>query len=547
MNKYLILDCYVDEPACFGVPPFISPYPRYVFGALLDAGIEEKDITYCTIDAVRNDDFIIDRSYSMVFLIGGAVVPGKYLGYKIGTYQEICRIIKSNSRIPFAAGGLSGRLLSTESFTNAIPLTHDIEQFAFLHAKGEPADALRNYSDLDRWSVLGASVIRRHFEYPDLIAEIETYRGCPRESHCSFCSEHIFRDIIFRSPQSVLSEVDALIESGISRFRIGRQADILAYGSAMDCYKKGFPQPNPSAVKELFSGLQTRREAGLIRTLNIDNANPGTIANFPEESSLALASIVAALTPGDTLPLGVESFDPEVYRRNNLKVNTEECMQAVRIINEIGGIRRGGIPVLLPGINLIHGLPGETKETFRINFEALCAMKNEGLLLKRINIRTLSPFPGTAAAEQAPSMKGGIVNRYDYYRDKIREDIDHDMLKKIYPAGTVLTDLRIVDTMFDYSYARPLQSYAITLKMPVPLEKKSTVDCVITGHRERSLAALPLPLDINTLPAKALESIPGVSKKCASDIILARPLKDAQQLLCIAPSFSSDILPHCTW
>jgi len=40
MNKnYLILDFFVDEPACFGVPPFISPYPRYIYGALIQAGV----------------------------------------------------------------------------------------------------------------------------------------------------------------------------------------------------------------------------------------------------------------------------------------------------------------------------------------------------------------------------------------------------------------------------------------------------------------------------------------------------------------------------
>jgi radical SAM superfamily enzyme with C-terminal helix-hairpin-helix motif len=30
-----ILDGYVDEPACLGVPPYISPYIRTVAGALL--------------------------------------------------------------------------------------------------------------------------------------------------------------------------------------------------------------------------------------------------------------------------------------------------------------------------------------------------------------------------------------------------------------------------------------------------------------------------------------------------------------------------------
>src|SRR3989442_1383316 len=35
--KVVILDGYVDEPSKFGVPPYISPYPRYVTGAIHEA------------------------------------------------------------------------------------------------------------------------------------------------------------------------------------------------------------------------------------------------------------------------------------------------------------------------------------------------------------------------------------------------------------------------------------------------------------------------------------------------------------------------------
>src|SRR5207253_2688473 len=37
--KVVILDGYVDEPSNFGVPPYISPYPRYVAGAVRDAAV----------------------------------------------------------------------------------------------------------------------------------------------------------------------------------------------------------------------------------------------------------------------------------------------------------------------------------------------------------------------------------------------------------------------------------------------------------------------------------------------------------------------------
>lgn len=543
--RYLILDCYVDEPACFGVPPFVSPYPRYIFGALVDAGIPADRIIYRTIEELREKNLTLEPVYDAVFLVGGAVVPGKYLGHKIGTFNEIRSIIAGNPRLFFAAGGLVGRLLEGERLPNAAALSCDIEQYAWGLAQGRPDDSLRSYQNLDRWSVLGAEVVERHRDYPAVIAEIETYRGCPRSTHCSFCSEHIFDTITFRQAEAVCAEVDALIARGVSRFRIGRQADILAYGSALSEYKNGFPKPEPSAVEELFGALKTRRKKGLIKVLNIDNANPGTIHNFPGESSRAIAAIVDALTPGDTMPLGIESFDPVVSKLNNLKVTKEQAFNVVRIINEIGGVRRDGIPVLLPGINLIHGLPGETRETFRINYDALKEILDAGLLLKRINIRTLSPFPGTMAAEKPVRMKSDMINRYEYYRGRIRDEIDHAMLGKIYPAGTVLRDQQIIDTMHEYSYARPLQSYAITLKIPQQLTPGATVDCVVTGQRERSLSALALPLKIDELSVKAIESIPGVGKKAASDIFLAKPLLTKEQLIEKAPSFSKELLDLC--
>jgi radical SAM superfamily enzyme with C-terminal helix-hairpin-helix motif len=540
VKRYLILDCYVDEPACFGVPPFVSPYPRYIFGALIDAGVSSDAIDYRTIDDIRSD-FEIAEPFEHVFLIGGAVVPGKYLGYKIGSVDEIVSIIQKNQTKQFALGGLAGRLLAKKEFRNVRALACDIEKYAHTFAKGSPIDELREYSELDRWSVLGSEVVTRHFEHPHLIAEIETYRGCPRETHCSFCSEHIFSNITFRSVKAILDEVDALIAKGISRFRIGRQSDIIAYGSRLAEFRQGFPKPEPSAVAELFGELKKRRDDGRIITLNIDNANPGTIANFPDESSAIIGSIVNAVTPGDTIPLGVESFDMKVKEINHLKVTKEECIRAVSLINEIGGRRVDGIPVLLPGINLIHGLAGETTETFRINYEALREIKEKGLLVKRINIRSLLPFPGTEAESSKILSNRQITNRYDFFRDKIREEIDRPMLEQIYPVGTILRGIRVVDTRFGYSLARPLQSYAITVKLPVLLTKGSYLDAVVVSHRERSIVALPSPITINTLSVKALEFIPGIGKRAAGDILLKRPIADYAGLADLAPSVDERI------
>jgi len=127
-----------------------------------------------------------------------------------------------------------------------------------------------------------------------------------------------------------------------------------------------------------------------------------------------------------------------------------------------------------------------------------------------------------------------IENRYRFYRDKIRNEIDHAMITRLFPIGTVIAHMQVLSCVHGYSYAKEIRSYAITAKIPVVLPLFSFVDCIVVGHQERSLLCLPYPLAINSLPQKALEAIPGVGKKGASTIIVHRPfanMNDVKQYL----------------
>ena len=95
-----VVDGYVDEPAHFGVPPYISTYPRYVAGALVDAGVPEGQITYHTIDALRNERRRwrdIEETDLMIY-VGGMTVPGKYVGGTPAEPDEVMRSVSSTSR-----------------------------------------------------------------------------------------------------------------------------------------------------------------------------------------------------------------------------------------------------------------------------------------------------------------------------------------------------------------------------------------------------------------------------------------------------------------
>ncbi len=527
-QKYLIVDCYVDEPACFGVPPFIAPYPRYVFGALVDAGIDPSLIEYRTIDRLRADDYVIHENFNAVFVIGGAVVPGKYIHARIGTQKEIQTIIMRNTHCPFFLGGAIGRKSADVGCRNAYEIKGDIEFFAHYYAQSRPAEGERSITQIARWSVCGAPVVLQHPEYPYLICEMETYRGCPRLHKCHFCQEYLRAGVMFRDESHILDEIDALIECGISRFRLGSQPDIIQYGSLLEEFRNGFPKPNPSKTIPLCNALKERRTKGRICLLHVDNANPGSIAHFPDESAEIIYAIAEMVTPGDTLALGIESFDQTVIRINNLKVTPNEALFAVKMINQICGVREEGIPKLLPGINLIHGLPGESEETFKFNYEYLRTILNMGLLVKRINIRSVEPVAGTPVGKSTRIPNVRVRKRYEYFREKIRREIDMAMLKKIYPPGTVLCELRVETIHCTYTYARQIASYPIAVKIPYPFDNNDFFNAVVLAHQERSLVAIPSPFDINSLPYSALKYIPGLGTKGAEQLILQRPLDIAR-------------------
>ena len=200
-------------------------------------------------------------------------------------------------------------------------------------------------------------------------------------------------------------------------------------------------------------------------TLHLDNMNPVTITEYPELSRKAIRVIAEHNTPGDTAAFGLESADPLVQEKNNLLVTAEECLEAVRVVNEAGGWRpdetretrgvsgsgteprvRGPsvdpdadrLPKLLPGINLVHGLEGERRETFEFNKRFLHDVYEEGLMVRRINIRQVMAFEGTDMAETGAEIAEDHKQLFKRYKQEVREEIDRPMLRRVAPPGTVL-------------------------------------------------------------------------------------------------------------
>ena len=241
-----ILDGYVDEPACLGVPPYISPYIRSVAGALIDHGCR---VQYLTIDQLRNDPLRSDELSRADFLvmITGVTVPGKYLGGTPATLTEIQQVGHMVRGPKKLVGGPIGFGYAAEGGKKAIRQV--ISGFDSL-LTGEPAVALDNYLNgnepagmldyerTDPWSIAGSGIITQHPDYPFLMCELETARGCSHGASggCSFCTEPFYGMPKYRGIAGIAAEVAALYAHGARHFRVGRQPDILAYGAGAGEY-----------------------------------------------------------------------------------------------------------------------------------------------------------------------------------------------------------------------------------------------------------------------------------------------------------------------
>lgn len=540
-----ILDCYVDEPTCLGVPPYISPYPRYIAGAIWSVNRSAR-ILYITIDDLRKGtkrSRFIDES-DILIVIAGMAVPGRYLSTYPAHPKELERYLENTSKPTKILCGPAARFgFGVAGGTKTIEIKNI---FDFI-VKGDPEIFIRDFlreggsadlnvrrkdaSEIREFAVKGAKIVRQHQNYPDyLIAEIETYRGCPRTvtGGCSFCAEPLKGLPDFRQERDIVKEIEELYKSGIRHFRIGNQPCIFSYKST-DVGSEEFPKPNPEAIERLFRGI--RNVAPNLKTLHIDNANPGIIARYPKESEEIAKIICKYHTPGDVAAFGVESADPQVIRENNLKAYPEDVIKAIQIINRVGArIGYNGLPELLPGINLVFGLKGERRETFVYNYSLLKDILNRNLMIRRINIRQVIPLPGTRMYEIGEKMIRKHKELFRKFKKKVREEIDREMLRRVLPVGTVMREVYTEIHIGKITFARQMGSYPILVGIPGKIDLGEFIDVKIIDYGYRSVTALPYPLKINKVPIETLEALPKIGRKRALRIIKGRPLTQEKDL-----------------
>jgi len=521
--KIVLLDGYVDEPSCLGVPPFISPYVRYTAGAIKDSG---HDFIYLTIDEYRKNSLKTKtmKNTNLLVIIGGAIVPGKYLRGTPASINEIKKIAENfkGQKIlggPIARYGYSGDRKS-ENLHGLFDFMPEKDPDAFVYdllKENSPMDRQRNQKEWRRWAIKGSEVITQHPDFPmPLIVELESYRGCVRyfSGGCSFCIEPLYGKPKFRPSKDIVDEVKTLGDAGVVNFRLGAQSCIFSYGTE-ELGKSETPKPKPEKIEKLLRGM--RKAAPKLEVLHTDNANPAVIAEHPKEATKILKTLVKYCTSGNVLALGMESADPKVIKDNNLNATPEQVMKAVKLINEYGAERgENGMPKLLPGINFLSGLKGETKKTFEHNFHFLEDILEKGLLLRRINIRQVTQVRARFDAKSHHS-------QFLRFKRKVREEIDNKMLRLLVPKNTILRRVLIEKIEGNLSYGRQIGTYPLLVGIPYKVEENTFLDIVITDHGYRSVTGIEHPLNVNKASLRALSCLPYIGKKRAARIARRRP------------------------
>ncbi|MBN2422649.1 radical SAM protein [Candidatus Woesearchaeota archaeon] len=469
--NYTILDCYTDEPAGLGVPPYLGVYPRYIAGRL-----NEKEVNYITIDDLRkfklNEKKEINRKTNIriynttnkdisrilkktdeLIVVLGVHTPGKYLSAIPGTLREISALIKDISCRKVLTGPA---VFGTQSMGGRFFERTDLSFF------DEIRDYNFDFSDLR--AKQGAYIIK---QIPDLrIIEIETGRGCSRLKGCSFCLEPVkHKGAVFRRTGFIIDEIKEFYKLGARYFRLGKQSCFFSY----------------PWIKELLEGIW--KNCPDIEVLHIDNANP----SFVTEDKTKL--IVKYCTEGNVAAFGAESFDRAVIKANNLNATPESVYKAVKLINKHGSKSgKNGMPAFLPGINLLFGLKDESKNTHKENMHWLKKILDEDLLLRRINIRQVNIYPETDLFD---TCKNKFIKKnkkhYWKWRNEVRQEIDNPMLKKLVPVGRVLKKVRMEIYDGNTTFGRQVGTYTLIVGIKKRIELNKFYDIKITGHMLRSV------------------------------------------------------------
>jgi radical SAM superfamily enzyme with C-terminal helix-hairpin-helix motif len=460
----VILDCYTDEPSGFGVRPYLGTHQIHLSQALGYLGISHyyltiDDLRYCSrgdngdsdntdlsiINQTKNSDNALDilHEAAVIYIIMGCFVDYTYFSSVPPKSDEVYSYLKDTKarKILFYVLGTVNGISPDYSNSKLSSIIDHVEhgntyRFVLENALVGTRDFLNpNYQLLEEISSVEPNIVSQ-LRNP-IIAEIETGTGCSTP-FCYFCIESLRSpEVVYRTTKSIISQVSCLYRSGIRHFRLGRQPNFYHYH-----------YQNIEEVENLLSGI--RKGCPEIETLHVDNGN---IIHVITEQGIEITKLlVKYCTSGNIIPLGIESFDNTVRKAIRKVGSAEQAIQAISVINDIGREKGlDGNSRLLPGINLIYGLPGQTSDTHKINIQYLQKILQKDFYTGRLFYRRMTRPTGISFTD-GPELT-------QEYNGNFREIINSFVLpmqERVYPIGSIIRGRREVIWKNGDSYMRTL-------------------------------------------------------------------------------------------
>lgn len=495
MDTAVILDCYTVEPSGLGVPPYLSTYVRQAWSALRTAD-QHLDVRYVTIDDLRwefnsgepltpppqsdpmtysatsNRDNAIKllRDATTVVVVAGDAVPSVHLHAHNGSLDEIIRILACIRGRRVLLGPMANHVLEDAArYTGLFDSlhTHTITSADIALGSRSAAAYERLRADRDSFTDLVAQLGW------EPVGEIELYRGCTRRRYCSFCNEPVkSATVVFRDLQDVLDEVQQLYAAGVRHLRLGQQT----------CFFSTWNR-DVEQIERLLAGI--RDACPDLKVLHIDNADPLAVAS---PAGARIAALVARYcSEGNCAPMGMESFDPAVIEKNALTCTPPILRRAIDNINVVGSQRGpAGLPALLPGINIIYGLPGETHRTHLENLRGLDELMTAGVLCHRTNVRQARAYAATPLAGMNTGTPAPSQEHFSTWKADIDSIWDQPMKKRVYPVGLRLRGLHSFFVTSRGTWFRRLGSYPIqVVERDIVVPHFTPADLIVTEHAPR--------------------------------------------------------------
>ena len=240
---------------------------------------------------------------------------------------------------------------------------------------GEELDQLPLYDLPEYYGNVKSALSGKREEYALL-----TSRGCPYS--CAFCMQVLGKQVRRRSNESILREIESVIEN---------------YGAHTFSFIDDVFLFNTSETRRL---LQAMIDRGISRKIKWGCL---TRANLVNEELISLARKAGCRN----IHIGVESGDDEILKAIGKSISVAQVEKAVRII------KRTRITL---GAYFILGHPNETRESLQRTMNLAVKLNTD-----QIAVGVMVPYPGTEVYELAKAGQAGYKllseewRRYDKY------------------------------------------------------------------------------------------------------------------------------------